>query len=300
MTTLMAFDTSYLYFRAYFGLPSSLVSPDGHPVNAVRGTCDFLTRLLGQYSPEEVLCAWDEDWRPAWRVALVDTYKTHRLDADGAEEVEDDLSRQVPWIREVLDAVGLPVIGVADHEADDVLASAVRQHCGTGYVVSGDRDLFQLADDDTSVLYVGRSVAKHDVVTPEWLQAKYGLEPGRYVDFAVLRGDPSDGLPGVAGIGDKTAATLVAEYPSLEALLAAAEDPGSALRPAVRRNLLAAADYLPAARRVVTVVDDLPLPEHRLRGVDEVRVAELTERLGLGQSLRRLADAVVAMEQVQG
>lgn len=288
----MAFDTPYLYFRAYFGVPDTFVNPQGDPVNAVRGTCDFIARLVKQYSPDEIVCATDLDWRPQWRVDLVETYKTHRLDADGDEDVEDALSRQVPWIWEALRAVGLPMVGVAEHEADDVLATLAHRHDGPSMVVTGDRDLFQLADEDTSIVYVARSVAKHELVTPETLTEKYGLTPGRYVDYSVLRGDASDGLPGAKGIGEKTAAQLVAEYPSIEAMLEAAEDASSTMKPAVRRNLLAAADYLPRAHRVVTAVHDLELPPMERCPVDMDAVEEITERLSLGGSLKRLADVL--------
>lgn len=288
----MAFDTSYLYFRAYFGVPKRFFSPDGHLVNAVRGTCDFVTRLVTQYSPDVVACAWDDDWRPAWRVELLPSYKTHRLTAEGGEEVEEDLARQVPWIRRALEAVGMPIVGAADHEADDVLASLAAQHDGRSLVVTGDRDLFQLVDDDTSVVYVAGSVAKHDLVDPARLAEKYGLAADRYVDFAVLRGDPSDGLPGVAGIGEKTAASLVAEYPSLEAMLEAASDPSSTMKPAVRRHLLATPEYLPRARVVVEVRRTLLLPALPWPRVDRDVVESLTEELGLGGALRRLADVL--------
>ncbi|MEZ5085103.1 MAG: 5'-3' exonuclease [Tessaracoccus sp.] len=247
MGTLMAFDTSYLYFRAYFGVPSSFRAPDGTPVNAVRGTLDFIARLVSQYQPDEVACAWDDDWRPQWRVDLVPSYKAHRVvEVAGAEaeQVEADLSIQVPFIRQCLDALGLPIVGAPEHEADDVLASLAAANDGPTLVVTGDRDLFQLASDDTSVIYVARSVAKHEVVTPESLLSKYGIAPERYVDFAVLRGDPSDGLPGVKGIGEKSAATLVAAYPSLAAMAEAAADPASAMAKGLRAKLLAATDYL--------------------------------------------------------
>lgn len=299
----MAFDTSYLYFRAYFGVPNSFRSPEGHPVNAVRGTADFMARLIGQYSPDEIIAAWDDDWRPAWRVELIPTYKTHRLNEAGVEEVEEDLVRQVPWIREALAAVGLPIVGAPDHEADDVLGSLAHQHGGKVLVVTGDRDLFQLVDNDTSIVYIARSVPKHDLVTHQFLVDKYGLTPGRYVDFSVLRGDPSDGLPGVKGIGEKSAAQLVAEYPSLEAMIEAANDPASPLKPAMRRNLLAAAEYLPKAHRVVSSVLDLKLSPLSCGPVDWDAVEELTQRLSLGGSLRRLGETLESAsgtQKVQG
>jgi 5'-3' exonuclease len=198
----------------------------------------------------------------------------------------------VPIIRECLDAVGLPIVGVAEHEADDVLASLARQHGGTSLVVTGDRDLFQLVDDDTSVVYVARGVAKHELVTPEVLAAKYALDASRYVDFAVLRGDPSDGLPGVKGIGEKSAAGLVAAYPTLEAMVEAATDPASDMSPAMRAKLTADVDYLARAREVVTAVDTLALPDLTRRPVNHAKVEELTERYALGGALTRLVATV--------
>lgn len=291
----MVFDTSYLYFRAFFGVPSSFRAPDGRPVNAVRGTLDFISRLVSQYAPDEVVCAWDEAWRPGWRVDLIESYKAHRVvvvDGMQIEQVDDDLTVQVPLIREVLEATGLPIVGAADHEADDVMASLARQHDGTSLVVTGDRDLFQLVDDDTSVVYIARGVAKHELVTPEVLAAKYGLTADRYVDFAVLRGDPSDGLPGVKGIGDKSAASLVTTYPSIEAMAEAAVDEASVMSPSMRSKLLADVDYLARAREVVTAVDSLELPALSRRPVDVERLTALGEELGLGGSVDRIIKAL--------
>lgn len=299
MPTLMAFDTSYLYYRAYFGVPKHFTAPTGHPVNAVRGLCDFLTKLITQYSPSLVACAWDEDWRPAWRVGLVASYKVHRLAADGAEEVEEDLARQVPWVRQALEAAGVPVLGVAQHEADDVLVSLARQHDGRTLVVSGDKDLFQMVDECTSVLHIGRSVAKHELLDPAAVLERTGVPASRYCDFAVLRGDPSDGLPGVNGVGVKTAASLVEQYPSLEAMLQAAQDPLVSMRPAVRAGLLEAAQRLGPTLQVVTAVDDLAIPELEAPSPDMEAVDQVTKRLGLGSSLRRLAEALIAVQQVE-
>lgn len=291
----MVFDTSYLYFRAFFGVPATFRAPDGRPVNAVRGTLDFIARLVSQYSPDEIACAWDDEWRPEWRVSLIPSYKTHRLvvvDGMEMEQVDDDLTIQVPLIRQAIEAAGIPIIGAADHEADDVLASLARRHTGQSLVVTGDRDLFQLVDDDTSVVYVARGVAKHELVTPEVLAEKYGLAAARYVDFAVLRGDPSDGLPGVKGIGDKSAASLVNTYPSLEAMVEAAVDPDSGMSPSMRSKLLADVDYLARAREVVTAVDTLELPAIDRKAPDEARAQLLTDELGLGGSMTRLVSAL--------
>ena len=240
----MLLDTPSLYFRAFYGVPDSVVAPDGSPVNAVRGLLDFIARLVTDRSPTRLVAAMDADWRPAFRVAAIPSYKTHRLAPAGAEEVPDALSPQVAVIEQVLDALGVPCFGVEGYEADDVIGTLATQDAGPVDVVTGDRDLFQLVDDARAVriLYTARGVGRHDVVDEAWVQAKYGI-PGRsYADFATLRGDPSDGLPGVAGIGDKTAASLMTRYGSLAALLSAVNAGDSAMPAGARTKLAAATD----------------------------------------------------------
>lgn len=311
----MIFDTASMYFRSFFGLPSSMTSPDGRPVNAVRGLLDSMARLVDQYQPNRLACAWDNDWRPAWRVELVPTYKTHRvagpvsasdaevvgagaLAATGglAEESPEGLAPQVLIIREVLDALGVPIVGVNGYEADDVIGSLASQSDVPSLVVTGDRDLFQLADGSTKVIYIGKGVAKHDLVDDEWVLAKYGVHANQYVDFAVLRGDPSDGLPGVKGIGDKSAAQLVAKYGTLEGMLEAASDSSSGMSAGWASKLGAAVDYLGPAREVVAVVRDLDLGGVDLRvgseKVDVDRCAALAEEHGLGSSMERILAAL--------
>lgn len=291
---LLLFDTASVYYRAYYALPTSLRGVDRRPVNAVRGLLDSLARFIGEYSPTHLACCWDESWRPAWRVELEPSYKAQRVGVDGAEEAPSELTAQVPLIREVLAAVGLPVIGAADYEADDVIATLAAESQLPTDVVTGDRDLFQVVDDDRAVrvLYLGRG--GHDQVDATWLRDRYGVSPGRYVDFAVLRGDPSDGLPGVAGIGEKTAAALVNDYSGLAAMLTAAK---AGLLP-TRQNkaLLAAQSYLDTARKVVTAVTDveLQLPDLRLphSPINPAAFAELSVQLNLGNSAVRIVDAM--------
>lgn len=257
----MALDSASLYYRAFFGVPDSLKAPDGTVVNAVRGLLDFVATLVTQYRPDAVVACWDDAWRPVWRVDLLESYKTHRLaDPSGlAEDTPELLSPQVPLIAEALALLGLPVLGAPDAEADDVLGSLVATWDGPVDVVTGDRDLFQLVDDErgTRVLYTARGVSKHDVVDEAWVRAKYGIAASRYVDFAVMRGDPSDGIPGVPAIGEKTAASLLAEFDDLDGILAAAADDTSSLKPRVRASLLASSDYIAAARQVVAVRPDV-------------------------------------------
>ena len=293
--TMMVFDTSYLYYRAFFGVPSSMRAPDGTPVNAIRGLLDAITRLVEQYEPDRIACAWDDDWRPTWRTALVPSYKAHRVEQpvpEGVDEEEtpDELGVQVPLIREVLEAVGMPIIGFAEHEADDVLGSLATRHQGRSLVVTGDRDLYQLVDDNTSVIWVGQGVAKNVEVDAAWLQDKYGVLPNRYVEFSVLRGDPSDGLPGVKGVGEKSAARLTEAFGSLEELVRAAAEGRGGITPAIRARIVDSTEYILKAEAVVAVVRDLPLTVPPLLPVrpDTARVNELAHRLGLAGPIGRL------------
>ena len=294
----MLFDTASLYFRAFHGLPSSLRAPDGRPVNAVRGLLDFLARFITDYAPTHAACCWDDSWRPAWRVALVPSYKAHRVAHGDVEEVPPDLVAQVPMILDVLAALGLPVVGAADCEADDVIGTLVNRSSMPTDVVTGDRDLFQLVDDfrGVRVLYCGRGVANHDRVDAGWLLTKYGIDGHGYVDFAVLRGDPSDGLPGVAGIGEKTASRLIADHGDLEGILAAAT--AGRLSPTITNRIASAIEYLGVAREVVAVRDDIDLGALDLalpaEPADPARFAELATELNLGGSADRIVAALAA------
>jgi 5'-3' exonuclease len=301
---LMLLDTPTLYFRAFFGIPESVKAPDGMPVNAVRGVLDFLSHLVGAYAPDRLVACFDADWRPAFRVEAIPTYKTHRVvevaapgDVD-VEEVPDTLSPQVPVIEAVLDALGIARAEALGFEADDVIATLAERAAGPVDVVTMDRDLYQVIDDirNVRVLNIGKGVTKLEVVTESVLREKYGI-PGRgYADFAALRGDPSDGLPGVAGIGEKTAAALISEYGDLAGVRAAADDPASVMKPAVRRRIIEAAAYLDVAPRVVNVVRDTPVTEHDdlmpAKAADPDALAALSERYGLNNALVRLQKAL--------
>lgn len=257
---ILLLDSASLYYRAFFGVPDTLKAPDGTVVNALRGLLDFVATLKTAHEPDAIVACWDDDWRPSWRVDLMPTYKTHRLADPGgnAEETPDLLSPQVPLIAEALALIGIPVVGAADCEADDVIGTIAQLWEGPVDVVTGDRDLFQLVNNEREVrvLYTARGVGNLDKVDNAWIQAKYGINGSQYVDFAVMRGDPSDGIPGVAGIGEKTAAVLIEAYGDLAGIQAAAADPDSAIKPRVRENLLASADYIKAATEVVTVRAD--------------------------------------------
>ena len=298
----MLLDSASMYFRAFFGVPE-IAAPDGTPVNAVRGFLDFIARLVGDYRPTDLVCCWDDDWRPAWRVDLLPSYKAHRVvaartDAPDVEEVPDPLEVQVPIIRDVLDALGLCVVGAAGYEADDVIGSLAAQADQPVDVVTGDRDLFQLVDDagDVRVLYIARGVGKHERVTNDWVRDKYAVDAAQYADFATMRGDASDGLPGVPGVGEKTAATLLQRFGDLDGIVAAALDPGSGMGPGPRAKVKAAGDYLAVAPQVVAVARDIDLgsPDTRLpqEPRDLPRLAELASRWGLESPVQRLTDAL--------
>jgi 5'-3' exonuclease len=301
---LMLLDTAALYFRAFYGVPDTVRAPDGSPVNAVRGLLDIVARLVTEFEPTHLVACWDDDWRPQWRVDLIPSYKAHRVAeeiADGAdiEETPDPLVVQIPIIREVLDALGIAVIGAEHHEADDVIGSLATQSEMPVDIVTSDRDLLQLIDDESAVrmIYTARGMSQLEVITDAVVMSKYGITPRQYADFAVMRGDASDGLPGVAGIGEKTAASLLAEFGDLNGIIAAALDSFSKMSPAVRARIRTASDYLAVAPRVVEVVRDLDLGgiDARLRPVEGEQLAaakRLASDWGLGGSMDRALRAL--------
>ncbi|MFJ4265262.1 5'-3' exonuclease H3TH domain-containing protein [Paenarthrobacter nicotinovorans] len=306
MPRLMLLDTASLYFRAFYGVPDSIKRADGTPVNAVRGLMDMIARLVTDYEATHLVACWDNDWRPQWRVDLIPGYKAHRVaeivpDGPDVEEVPDPLEAQIPLIRKVLDLAGIAVVGADEHEADDVVGTYASLATFPTDVVTGDRDLFQLVDDqrDVRVIYTARGMKNLEVVTDVVVVGKYRVLPQQYADFATLRGDASDGLPGVAGIGEKTAAALLGEHGSLEGLLEAAEDPDGGLSASIRAKLSGAADYLKVAPAVVNVVRDLEVPSLKEAGA-ELRPIEgdarselerLASEWNLGGSVARLLEA---------
>jgi 5'-3' exonuclease len=303
---LMLLDTASLYFRAFYGVPDKITREDGTPVNAVRGLLDMIARLTTEFEATRLIACWDDNWRPTWRVDLLPSYKAQRLAQpgdDGAdiEEVPDGLTAQIPLIRHVLDLAGIAIVGAADHEADDVIGTYASRADSPVDVVTGDRDLFQLVDDarEVRVIYTARGMKNLELVTDEVIVGKYRVLPSQYVDYATLRGDASDGLPGVAGVGEKTAATLLAEYGSLESLRDAAADADSGLSASVRSKIAAASDYLDVAPTVVKVVRDLELPTPPEAGADiqpidgdaRDELESLSKQWNLGGSVTRLLAA---------
>jgi 5'-3' exonuclease len=299
----MLLDTASMYFRAFYGVPDSFKAPDGTPVNAVRGLLDFISRLVADYRPTHLACCWDNDWRPQWRVDLIPSYKSHRVEyvvtnGPDVEVVPDPLEVQVPIILDVLAAFGIAVVGADGYEADDVIGTLSKDAGMPVDVVTGDRDLFQLVDDDADVriLYIARGVGKHERVTNAVVREKYGIDGRQYADFAALRGDPSDGLPGVDGVGEKTAMTLLQRFGDIPGLQAAAADPDSNIAPSPRRKILAATDYLEVAGTVTRVARDIDLgaPDLTLplTPVDPAALVALSERWNLDSPIARLVETL--------
>ena len=320
---LMLLDSASLYFRAFFGVPDQRSDPTSEPpTNALRGFLDMIASLVTQFQPTHLAACWDNDWRPQWRVDLVPSYKAHRVATEApavpqtdapdqahpaspdteAESVPDDLAPQVPVIADALAALGIPRIGADGYEADDVIGTLAERARGSMAVdiVTGDRDLLQLVDDthDIRVLYTGKGgVREPDLATQDYLRQRYAVETGdAYADMSVLRGDTSDGLPGVKGIGDKTAAQLIAEYGSLAGLLDAMASGDPKLKGARRANLQAAASYLEVAPTVVRVARDIALPEVDLALPTEVADAALLSNVaseyGVTNAFNRVLSAL--------
>jgi 5'-3' exonuclease len=297
--TLMLLDSASLWYRAYYGMPDTLVSPTGTPVNAVRGFLDMTARLISMYSPNRIVACIEGDWRPSWRVELFPDYKANRVEEEGDEEDEPEtLTPQIPILLDLLDEFGIPMVGVDDYEADDVMATFAVREPGPVRVVTGDRDLFQLVDDkrDVKVVYLARGISAHALVDTAWVANKYGIPGDRYALFAMFRGDPSDGLPGVKGIGEKGAAIIASHFRSVEEALAAARKGHEALSPSLAKKIIEGADYLKIAPTLVHCARDVALPQMDIglpkAPQDLSTIYRMKDEYGLGASVDRLIAAL--------
>jgi 5'-3' exonuclease len=297
----MLLDTASLYYRAFYGMPETVTASDGTPVNAIRGLLDAIARLVREHRPARLVACLDADWRPAFRVAAIPGYKAHRAEPDGSEQTPPGLVVQIPLITQVLSAAGIALAEAAGYEADDVIATLATRATQPVDVVTGDRDLFQLVNDarGVRVLYTIRGLGHLEAVTEPDIAKKYNIPGDRYADFAVLRGDPSDGLPGVPGIGEKTAAILISTFGDLESLKVALDKGHGGFPSGTRKKLEAARSYLDIAPPVVKTATDVPLPDD----LDEAGalpatppapelLTEMGTALGLGSSLSRFRAVV--------
>ena len=296
--TLMLLDSASLWYRAYFGMPETLVSPAGMPVNAIRGYLDMTSRLLTKYQPNRLVACLEGDWRPSWRVDLFPDYKLNRLDESGAEEEPDTLGPQIPILLDVLDALGIPMVGVDDYEADDLMATFSVKQNGPIRIVTGDRDLFQLVDDkrDVKVVYLAKGISNHDLVDLSWIEKKYEIPGDRYSLFAMIRGDSSDGLPGIRGIGEKGAAAIAKQFKNLSEVMRAAESGDERLTPNLRKKLLESADYALIAPKLVSCALDVAIPEMKIdlpsKPNSFEKIIALKDEYGLGASIDRIISAL--------
>ena len=297
--TLMLLDSASLWYRAYYGMPDTLLSPSGMPVNAIRGYLDMTARLITMYSPNRIVACIEGDWRPTWRVELFPDYKANRLeDGSEVEEEPETLTPQIPVLLDLIDAFGIPMVGVDDYEADDVMATFAVREKGPIRVVTGDRDLFQMVDDkrDVKIVYLARGISQHDLVDSKWVAEKYSIPGDRYALFAMFRGDPSDGLPGVKGIGEKGAALIANHYATVEEALAGARAGDAVLPAALAKKIIAGEEYLKIAPTLVHCAKDVAIPAMDIKmpskPSDLSLIYQMKEEYGLGASVDRLISAL--------
>ena len=295
----MLLDSASLWYRAYYGMPDTLLSPTGMPVNAIRGYLDMTARLISMYSPNRIVACIEGDWRPSWRVDLFPAYKANRLEDDSdVEEEPETLTPQIPVLLDLLDAFGIPMVGVDDYEADDVMATFAVREKGPIRIVTGDRDLFQLVDDrrDVKVVYLAKGISKHDLVDISWVANKYGIPGDRYALFAMFRGDPSDGLPGVKGIGEKGAALIANNFASVDDALAGAKAGHEVLSASLAKKIVEGADYLKIAPTLVNCARDVAIPSMKIdmptKPEDLSEIYAIKDEYGLGASVDRLISAL--------
>jgi 5'-3' exonuclease len=261
VTHRILLDVSSLTYRAFFAMPDSVTAPDGRPVNAVHGYLDMVTRLVATRRPDEVVHVYDHDWRPVERTDIYPGYKSNRPPEPEA------ITQQFALLRSVLDLTGLLQAETEGWEAEDAIGAFCVEADETDRIeiVSGDRDLIQLVRDPVvKLLFTVRGVSELADYDEAGVLARYGVPASRYAEFAILRGDPSDDLPGVRGVGAKTALALIQAYGSLDEIVADAAQPQSRPgplkgKPALKARIVEASEYLEKMRRLVPVNAVAPL-----------------------------------------
>jgi 5'-3' exonuclease len=299
--SLLLLDSASLWYRAYFGMPDTLVSPKGDPINAIRGFLDMSAKLIGIYKPNRLIACLEGDWRPSWRVDLFPGYKANRLDEDGEEEEPDTLSPQIPILLDVLDAFGIESFGVDDYEADDVIATLSKTEKGPIRIVTGDRDLFQLVDDkkDVKIVYLAKGLTNHDLVDSKWVSDRYEIPGDRYALFASIRGDASDGLPGLKGIGEKGAALLANTFSDLNSIVKAAKNGDDRIKASLAKKIIESEDYAKVAPTLVNCATNVPIPvineDLNSQKMNFELIRDLQKEHGLGASIDRLIAAIESL-----
>ena len=296
--SLMLIDSASLWYRAYYGMPDTLLSPSGEPVNAIRGYLDMTARLITQYRPKRLIACIEGDWRPTWRTDLFPAYKANRVDDTGEEEEPDTLTPQFPILLDLLESFGIPLVGADNYEADDVIATLSVKERGPIDIVTGDRDLFQLVDDKrkVKVIYLAKGISNHDYVDLNWIAKRYEIPGDRYDLFAMIRGDASDGLPGIKGIGEKGAALIANSYSTMSEVISAAKSEDPKLKDLHRKKILESLDYANIAEKLVHCALDVPVPSVDFSipkaPKDLSEIYQYQKDYGLGASIDRFISAL--------
>jgi len=287
-------DSASLWYRAFYGMPDSLQGPEGQPINAIKGFFEGLSTIVARYRPNEIAICLDADWRPGWRVELFPAYKANRIDEEGQEEEPDLLTPQIEPLLHVARLAGLSIIEAEAQEADDVIASLAVKADSEVRVMTGDRDLFQLIrhSELIRIIYLAKGIQNHDLVDGLYIEKRYGIPGNRYHLFAAIRGDASDGLPGIKGIGEKGAAEIARVFDSMEDVLSAAESSDPRLRALHQKKILADREYAQIAEQIVTCRTDLDLDDGQLDSwrdrADLISLRKYCKELGLGNTVERL------------
>ena len=254
---ILAIDLSSLIFRSFYALPTSIKDSSGQPINAVKGYLETLNRLKNIYSPEIIIHALDFDWRPKWRTDLLPQYKAHRVLSENEEEVDDTLERQIDLLPDILQTLGMQCVGKSNYEADDVLASIAGKYSNT-VIVTGDKDLFQVINDKRNIFVhlLGNDGGK--LFSEKEIKNRFGIEADSYLDFAVLKGDSADGLPGLKGVGEKTALAIIKEFKNINNLIEKYEK-SKKLTDKQKTTIKDSLPYLKKALKVVELKKDLKI-----------------------------------------
>lgn len=298
MKPLVLIDTPALYYRAFYSVPDSIVNDDGQPVNAVRGVLDAIAQMIRRFGSNRVVATMDADWRPAFRTAIMPEYKAARVrDEEVGTEIPPELDAQLPIMRRVIEAAGIPIAEVDGTEADDVIATMAAESRTPVIIVSPDRDLLALIDTASEVSVLRpRKGGEWEAIGQADLPTAYGVPDGtRYRELAAMRGDPSDGLPGAPGIGEKTAATLLESFGSLESIIKAAKAgvKTGGLSPKRAATLIESEDALHKTVEVMRCLTDVS------HGIDVESIPGPLDRSAVdaaaaGQNIRRSVDNLIS------
>lgn len=253
-------DLPSVYYRAFYALPESITDKSGQPANAIKGSISIIANIAEKFKISNVIGTLDENWRPSWRTALLPEYKLQRIDPldEEAELSPANLEDQVQSLITILLLLGMNIYEKADYEADDVLATLSKKYADS-LIVTGDRDLFQLIEAKRNIGVYLLSDKNNPVYDEARFKSEFGFEPKNYLDFAVLRGDMSDGLPGVPGVGKVTAQKLIAKYSNIQELLSNLKHGDISKLSKAEQKILESEEYLAKALKVSQVVDDLDL-----------------------------------------